>query len=46
MSIGARAIVTRNERDFSLSSIPALSPTAFFPWFEHRYGRYYEELPF
>lgn len=46
VSIGARAIVTRNERDFSLSSIPALSPTAFFPWFEHRYGRYYEELPF
>lgn len=45
-SIGARAIVTRNEKDFALSSIPALSPAAFFPWFEHRYGHHYEELPF
>lgn len=46
VSIGAHAIVTRNERDFSLSSIPALSPADFFPWFERHHGHHYEELPF
>ena len=46
VSIGARVIITRNEKDFSLSSIPALSPTDFFPWFERHHGHYYEELPF
>ena len=46
VSIGARAIITRNEKDFSLSSIPALSPTDFFTWLDRRHNLTYDEIPF
>lgn len=46
MSIGARAIVTRNAGDYAASSIPVLSPTEFFSWLERLHNVYYEEIDF
>ena len=46
VSVGARAIITRNARDFALSSIPALTPDEFFPWLEARLNITYDEVPY
>ncbi|WP_350454009.1 PIN domain-containing protein [Slackia heliotrinireducens] len=44
VSIGANVLVTRNLADFERSSIPAMTPEAFFTWMEERHGIYYTEM--
>ena len=46
VSIGARAIITRNAADFTASSIPVFSPAEFFSWLERRHNLHYEEIDF
>ncbi len=46
MSVGARCIVTRNERDFALSSIPVFDCDGFFKWMEEKSHLSYELVDF
>ena len=46
VSIGANAIVTRNADDFQRSSIPAMTPEAFFDWLQQRHGLTFEDIAF
>ena len=41
-SVGARCIVTRNERDYALSSIPVFDCDGFFKWMEEKSHLSYE----
>ena len=44
--MGADAIITRNKKDFALSSVPVMDAHEFFQWLEQTWGVTYDEVPF
>ncbi|WP_369745456.1 PIN domain-containing protein [Atopobium sp. oral taxon 199] len=46
LSLKARCIITRNTRDFILSSLPVRTCRQFFSWMEQKNHLAYEELMF